>query len=275
MKNKIVIVTGASDGIGAAAARKFESLGAKVVIVGRSPQKTKKIGDELNVPYYVADFSKFADVRALAEKLKSAYPHIDVLANNAGAVMGKTRTTTVDGHETTVQVNHLSPFLLTNLLMDTLVSSKATIINTSSMANRFGGGLDIDDLDSTKKYSRFPVYGQAKLMNILFAKELQKRYGSKSIFAASFHPGVVRTNFSIETGGFSGMLYKTFLNGLLIPAEKGADTLVWLASTTPGIDWTAGEYYSKRKISKANTKAYDEQLAHDLWEKSLVLTGLR
>src|SRR5208283_2113543 len=121
MKDKVIIITGASDGIGAAAARLLKAQGAHVVIVGRSPQKTEKVASELNVPYYLADFAKLNDVRKLAAQLKMDFPRIDVLANNAGGVMGGERMLTVDGHEMTIQVNYLAPFLLTNLLLDTLI----------------------------------------------------------------------------------------------------------------------------------------------------------
>jgi NAD(P)-dependent dehydrogenase (short-subunit alcohol dehydrogenase family) len=277
MKNitdKVIIITGGSDGIGAAAAAKLKSLGAQVVIVGRSPEKTKAVADRLHIPYYLADFSKFSDVRALAEQLKKDFPRIDVLANNAGGVMDK-RALTVDGNEQTIQVNHLSPFLLTNLLMDTLIASKATIINTSSAANRMAGTLDLDDLKLEKGYSKFSAYGKGKLMNILFTEELNTRYYDKGISAAVFHPGVVRTNFSVDSGGISSFVYKSFLNKFLLSPEQGADTLVWLATTEPGTDWKSGTFYEKRKIYKATKQAYDAKLAHDLWEESLHLTGLK
>jgi NAD(P)-dependent dehydrogenase (short-subunit alcohol dehydrogenase family) len=269
MKGKTVIITGASDGIGAAAARALHELEANVVIVGRSPEKTKKIGNELGVPYYVADFSKFEDVRNLAAQIKKDHSHIDILINNAGGVMGTHRELTVDGNEMTIQVDHLSPFLLTHLLMDTLIASGATIINTASTANRFSGTLDLDDMKLEHGYSRFSAYGKAKLMNILFTKELVVRFGEKGFHAASFHPGVVATNFSASSGGLVRFIYKSFLNRILLSPAEGADTLVWLAASKPGVDWVSGEYYAKRKIYKAKSDAYNAKLAHDLWEKSL------
>ena len=128
-RNKIIVITGASDGIGKAAARELKAKGAKVVIVGRSPEKTKAVARELDVAYYIADFSKLSDVRELGEKLHAAYPRIDVLVNNAGGIFGE-RELTVDGFEKTMQVNHLSHFLLTKLLLNTLIASNATVINT-------------------------------------------------------------------------------------------------------------------------------------------------
>jgi NAD(P)-dependent dehydrogenase (short-subunit alcohol dehydrogenase family) len=269
MKNKIIIITGASDGIGLEAARALKKQGAEVIIVGRSPEKTKAAGKELAVPYFIADFTRLDEVRTLAAALKKAYPRIDVLVNNAGGLFGE-REVTVDGFEKTMQVNHLAHFLLTNLLMDVLIKSKATIINTSSVANNFLSDFNIDDLNMEKKYTAGKAYGNAKLENILFVKELERLYGPKGISAVAFHPGGVATNFGSEASGIVKFLYhspfKKYL-GLISPAQ-GADTLVWLATTEPRKDWTPGEYYVKRKVAKANTKAYDPKLATLLWKQS-------
>ena len=267
--DKTIIITGASDGIGAAAARQLKAMGANVVIVGRSPERTKAIAEELGAKYYLADFSKLSEVRKLAEDLKRDYKTIDVLANNAGGIFGK-RQLTKDGHELTVQVNHLAPFLLTNLLMDVLVSSNATVINTSSVANKILSKFDINDLENEKNYSPESAYGNAKLENILFTKELNKKYFDSGISTASFHPGNVATSFSKESTSFIRYVYKTFLRKLiLISPEKGADTLVWLASTTPGKDWEPGEYYVKRKASsRVDATANDEEIADELWKWS-------
>ena len=161
MQNKIVIITGASDGIGAAAARLLHARGASVVIVGHSEQKTKAVARELNAPYYLADFAKLVEVRQLATQLRKDYPHIDVLVNNAGGVFGN-RELTVDGHEKALQVNHLAPFLLTCLLMDILIDSKAVVINTSSAASRLLSDLDINDLEIENNYSPSKAYGNSK-----------------------------------------------------------------------------------------------------------------
>jgi len=135
MAERVIVITGASDGIGSAAARLLKGQGANVVIVGRSPEKTQNVAREIGVPYYLADFAKLEDVRTLATKLRAELPRIDVLVNNAGGVMGR-RQLTVDGNELTTQVNHLAAFLLTNLLLETLVASKASVIATSSLAIR-------------------------------------------------------------------------------------------------------------------------------------------
>src|SRR6185312_5196011 len=147
---RTTVITGASDGIGAAAAKMLAYPGDTLVLVGRSPSKTKAIAEELEADYFLADFTELSQVRALAAALAEKYPRIDVLANNAGGIMGH-RELTVDGHEKTFQVNHLAPFLLTTLLIDRLAVSRATIINTSSAAHKAMARFDIDDLDAEKR----------------------------------------------------------------------------------------------------------------------------
>ena len=182
------MITGASDGIGAAAARTLAKGGRPVVVVGRSAEKTSSLAREIDADYFVADFADLAQVRTLAAELKSEnYPRIDVLANNAGGIMGK-RTLTVDGNEATFQINHLAPFLLTSLLMDTLSASNAKVINTSSAANGFGK-LDLFDLTSEQGYSTNRAYGTGKLANILFTTELHRRFQRARNFDGGLPPG--------------------------------------------------------------------------------------
>lgn len=268
MEGKMVVITGASDGIGAQAARQLHRKGANVVLVGRAPEKTHKIADELGVNSYLADFAKLDDVRKLAHQLKQDYPHIDVLLNNAGGIFGN-RELTIDGHEKTLQVNHLAPFLLTNLLLDTLINSKASVVNVSSIANRLYGNLDIHDLELAHGFTPNRAYGNAKLANILFTKELHKRYHERGIATVAVHPGNVATNFASDTTSFFRFIYRTPLAKLILerPAQ-GADALVWLASSTQGTDWQSGEYYEKRNVGKPNKQALDVALAHELWEAS-------
>jgi NAD(P)-dependent dehydrogenase (short-subunit alcohol dehydrogenase family) len=274
MPKRTIVITGASDGIGAAAARKLSGLGEKVIVVGRSREKTASVANETGSDFFVADFARLDDVRALASALLAKYPRIDVLANNAGGIMGN-REETVDGHEKTFQVNHLAPFLLTKLLLDRLVESKAMVLNTSSVANQLFGRIDIEDLEARTGYSPNKAYGDSKLANILFTRELHRRYHGQGIHTAAFHPGNVATNFSSGSTSAMRFLYQTFLKRLfLIAPEKGADTLVWLARSRPGTDWISGEYYYKRKIEKANKQAYDADLALQLWKRSAVMVGV-
>jgi NAD(P)-dependent dehydrogenase (short-subunit alcohol dehydrogenase family) len=264
-----IVITGASDGIGAAAARRLSRSGENVVVVGRSQQKTTAVAAELGADYYVADFADLAQVRTLAEQLLARYPRIDVLANNAGGFMGA-RETTVDGHEKTFQVNHLAPFLLTTLVLDRLVESSATVLNTSSVGNRLFGHVDIDDLDAEHGYRASKAYGDAKLENILFTRELHRRYHAAGISTAAFHPGNVATNFGSESQAWwIRAAYRTPLRHVaMIGPERGSDELVWLASSTPGTDWISGEYYVNHKIAPVNARAYDTELARQLWERS-------
>lgn len=274
MPNRTIIITGASDGIGAAAARRLKANGENVVVVGRSAQKTKAVAGEIGADYFVADFARFADVRKLAADLKAKYPHIDVLMNNAGGIFGD-RNRTVDGFEKTLQVNHLSPYLLTNLLMDTLIGSKASVIQTASVAARMFGHIDLDDLNNDKKYSPNKAYGDSKLANILFTVELHRRFHDQGLSAAAFHPGNVATSFASDTTSLMRFVYITPLKHLvLIGPDKGAVTMVWLAEGTPGTDWQSGQYYQKKKVAKTNKQAYDAELAKGLWEKSAGMVEL-
>ena len=265
---KTIVITGASDGIGRAAARELVRRGNEVILIGRNPEKTKAAAEELDSKYYVTDFTDLSQVRALAAALRQDLPRIDVLALNAGGIFSD-RVITKDGFERTFQVNHLAHFLLVGLLMDRLIESHATIIATSSAAN-FMSRLDLDDLNAEKSYSKWTVYGNAKLMNILFVRELNRRYGAKGISAAAFHPGVVSTSFSRDLSPplkflFGSKLFRVF--GVVSPAQ-GADTMVWLATHESGKDWKPGEYYVKRQLKRASAKAYRPLLANELWNKS-------
>jgi NAD(P)-dependent dehydrogenase (short-subunit alcohol dehydrogenase family) len=273
VSDRVVVVTGASDGIGAAAARLLTDRGDAVIVVGRSPEKTERVAHSLGASFYLADFSNFDEVRQLASRLQNDLPRIDVLANNAGGVMGQ-RFVTVDGHELTTQVNHLAPFLLTNLLLATLISSQTSVINTSSSAHRFAGRLDLNDLTLEHGYSAFNAYARAKLMNILFAAELHRRYHALGLSTASFHPGVVRTSFASEFNSSVSGFYRHATRRLFRSPERGADTLVWLASAAPGT-WPSGEYFMDRRIKRPTREARHPELATELWDRSLLATGLK
>lgn len=271
MSARTVIITGASDGIGAAAARGFAAAGDNVVVVGRSPEKTARIAEELAVDSFVVDFSRLSEVRTLAAELLLRYPRIDVLANNAGGLFRYGRLTD-DGLDLTMQVNHLSPFLLTNLLLDTLKASHAKVINTSSAAAR-QGRIDLSDINLRKVRSDFGAYGASKLANVLFTAGLQRRFGAAGITAAAFHPGVVATSFGTAEGP-TRLLYGTLLSRILLTPERGADTLLWLANTQPGRDWEPGGYFEKRHLARTNRQAYDEALIEGFWDESAKLVGL-
>jgi NAD(P)-dependent dehydrogenase (short-subunit alcohol dehydrogenase family) len=275
MSGRTIVITGASDGVGAAAARRLSEAGDSVVVVGRSPQKTAAVAKQLGADSFVADFADLAQVRQLADQLLERYPVIDILANNAGGLMSNERQVTVDGHEKTFQVNHLAPFLLTRLLMDRLLESSARVLNTSSIGNKFLGKVDIDDLDLANGYKAMRAYGTSKLENILFTQELHRRFHDQGLTAAAFHPGNVASNFSSESENLlSKAIYRTPLKRIiLISPEKGSDELVWLATSTPGTDWQSGQYYDKHKPGAVNKQAHDPQLAVQLWERSEAMTA--
>jgi len=207
------------------------------------------------------DYTRLSEIRSFAGKLLEKYPRIDVLVNNVGGVL-KQRLLTSDRMEQTFQVNHLSGFLLTLLLRERLEASQALVINTSSMANRFGN-LHFDDLQSEKSYNPMGVYGSAKLMNILHAMEITRRF--TGVKAASFHPGVVRTGFARDGKGFMRWAYESFFGKLfMISPEEGADTLIWLITST---GWKSGEYFYKRQPGTKN-KLVNNANAARLWEVS-------
>lgn len=187
--SKTIVITGASNGIGATAAKRLAADGHRVVIVGRSPAKTSIVAQELNADFYVADFSKLSDVCALAGKLCANYPRIDVLANNTSAVFGPERRVTLDAHEITFQVNYLASFLLTSLLLDRLIESRVTVLFTSSAGHWASGPLDISDLGNKENFSPLKAFGDSKLAQIIFARELNRRYRQHGLSAAAFHPG--------------------------------------------------------------------------------------
>lgn len=271
---KTIVITGASDGIGAAAARGLREMGHRVVIVGRDPEKTAAVARELDCPRHVADYADLSQVVRLAGELRE-YERIDVLANNAGGAQNA-RTLTVDGFERTFQINLLAGFLLTRLLLDKLTESRATVIQTSSIAaNLFGAGLDVTDLQNERDYAPFRAYGQAKLEDVLFTRELHRRYG-ESLSAVAFEPGVVRSNFASESTRFVRFCYHSPLRYLFtITPEKSAKRLIRLADGRPGTDFQPGETYTGggKKIMKFKFRDPDGAAARSLWEQCEAMVG--
>lgn len=271
---RTIVITGASDGIGAASAKQLVQVGEEVVVVGRNPEKTARVARSLGVDSFVADFSDLAQVRELAASLLERYPRIDVLANNAGGVFGE-RTLTKDGYETTFQVNHLAPFLLTNLLLERLLQSQASVIQTSSAAAKLFPRFDINDLQGERRYSSTAAYGNAKLANVLFTKELHRRFGEFGLSTAAFHPGVIASNFGASSDGPWKFLYGGPLaKSLMTSTAVGGARLTWLALGKPGIDWEPGGFYANNKPARTSRLADDPMIARQLWERSAVLVDL-
>jgi NAD(P)-dependent dehydrogenase (short-subunit alcohol dehydrogenase family) len=215
---------------------------------------------------YVADLALMAEVRRLAGELRERHGHIDVLANNAGALFAS-RKVTSEGLEQTLALNHLAPFLLTNLLRDRLAGSR--VMTTASDAHT-AGRLDLDDLQSERSFAAMRVYGTSKLCNILFTRELARR--APELHANCFHPGTVRTGFGKNDGGIWKVL--TTLGGPFFRSpERGARSLVWLALSDDAASLT-GEYIEDEKVATPSAAAQDDELARELWERSAALVGL-
>jgi NAD(P)-dependent dehydrogenase (short-subunit alcohol dehydrogenase family) len=269
----VVVLTGATRGIGRAAAIDLVRRGAEVVLVGRDPERVKSVAEEATaaagggpVHGLVADLALMSNVRVLAEEIRRCYEHVDVLANNAGALFAS-RKETPEGFEQTFALNHLAPFLLTNLLRDRLAGGR--VVTTASGAHQ-SGRLDLDDLQSEKSYSP-RVYGTSKLWNILFTRELARR--APELHANCFHPGVVRTGFAKNENGIWKVV-ATLGAPFLRSPERGARSLVWLALSGNAAALT-GEYIEDEKIVAPSAQAQDDTLAQGLWERSAHLVGLR
>ncbi len=273
MEKKTIVITGASDGIGKAAATQLVALGHRVILVGRNKEKTKELAKRLNTPYHLVDYSKLSEVVRLAKELDT-YDQIDVLIHNAGGAFNE-RKLTEDGFEKTFQVNLLAAFFLTNLLMDKLCKSNATMIQTTSLgANLLGTGFDIEDLQNEKQYSPGKAYGNAKLGNILFTRELHRRFESRGIHAVSYEPGIVRSNFGSESTWFINFAYHSFLKYFFtISPQKSAKGMVKLAVGTPGKDFVCGESYRvSGKRFKVKFQDAKGKVARELWEKCEEMT---
>ena len=268
------MITGASDGIGAAAAAQLSAAGHQVVVVGRSPEKTRAAAAAAGAAAsFVADFADLDQVRRLAVELRQSLPRIDVLANNAGGVFPP-RTSTVDGFPLTMQVNHLAPFLLTHELLDLLLASRASVVNTASMAAMAGHVLP-GDLDGVSRTRPGFAYANAKLSNVLFTRGLHRRYSGRGLSAVAFHPGVVATSFGSSGGGLTAAWYGGIGRRFMISAGQGGANLAHFAGGTPGVDWLSGEFYDDRwSPFRLPRQARDDQVVEAHWELSADLLGL-
>jgi NAD(P)-dependent dehydrogenase (short-subunit alcohol dehydrogenase family) len=268
-----VLLTGATRGIGQAAAVTLAGRGVELALVGRDRERVsdtarqaRAAGGGAPVHEHVADLTLMSDVRALAKEARGRYEHIDVLANNAGALFAS-RHDTEEGFERTFALNHLAPFLLTNLLRDRLNGGR--VVTTASDAHT-GGLLDLEDLQSAHSYRAMRVYGTTKLCNILFTRELAKR--APELHANCFHPGVVRTGFGKNENGIWKAL-TTLAGPFFRSPERGARSLVWLALSEQAAGLT-GAYVQDEKVRSPSAQAQDETLAAELWERSAQLVGL-
>ena len=269
MSSRTIVITGASSGIGANAAGRLAAAGWDVAVVGRNPERTAAVAEAVGGTPFLADYDRLDDVRALAEALAARYDRIDVLANNAGGLVPK-RGVSADGHERTIQHNHLAPFLLTNLLLPTLTRSTARVIGTASVANTFGN-LRLDDLEWRRRayLGGWQAYGTSKIATIVFARELAARTGLESY---SFHPGYVATSFGVDS---AFVRFGNFVSRgtLAISPEEGATPLVHLASDP--LDVPNGTYFDQLKpFGKVHRSADAAGVGAALWEESTRLVGL-
>ncbi|WP_245548225.1 SDR family NAD(P)-dependent oxidoreductase [Nocardia pneumoniae] len=274
LTGKTVVVTGASSGIGAAAAQRLADRGATVAVVGRSPERTAEVAASVGAQPFVADFARLDDVRKLADQLLDRYQRIDVLANNAGGAWPK-RTVTDDGNELTFQVNHLASFLLTNLLLERLTQSRARVVNTSSMTYRMAK-LDLDTVNApTGSFNQLGAYGASKLANILFTRELARRTAGTGLTTAAFHPGAVATHvYDNAPLGLGWFIRSPLSRPFFIRPDKGAEPLVHLATTADG-EAINGQYFHRFKLEPpSNKQAIDADLAQRLWTLSEQATGI-
>jgi len=279
MQGKTVLITGATHGIGRATAMGLAKMGAHTVLVARNADKGQQTVEEIrahtgndNVDVLIADLSAQSSVRDLAQQVHSRYPRLDVLVNNAGGFFA-TRRTTADGLEYTFALNHLAPFLLTNLLLDMLeASAPARVVTVSSGAQQVGR-MNFDDLQGEAAYDGQAAYNQSKLANVMFCYALARRLEGTGVTSTVLHPGIVRTNFGKDdpTRALRTIiaLFKPFFKS----PERGAETPTYLASS-PDVEGVTGKYFVNKRPRKSSSRSYDEQAAERLWKESERLVGL-
>lgn len=282
MTGKRIVATGANSGIGFETAAALAGAGADVTITARSQAKgqaavaaIQKRGAKGKVALSVFDMASLGAVRAAASDLSRRLERIDVLVNNAGLMLSDRRVT-VDGYEMTFQVNHLAPFLLTNLLLERIKSSApARIVNVASAAHQSArSGLDFDDLQTIRGYSGMGVYGRTKLANILFTGELSRQLAGSGVTANSLHPGTVRSGFAGD-GDASGLmaLGVAIARPFMLSPAKGAETSIYLAAS-PEVEGVTGKYFAKCQPRTPSPAARDDDAARRLWAESERLVGL-
>jgi NAD(P)-dependent dehydrogenase (short-subunit alcohol dehydrogenase family) len=271
MRGKTVVITGATSGIGQVAAEKLAAMGARMVLVARDKSRgeaelarLRASTPGINHSIHYADLSQLAEVKRVAAEIAAAEPRIDVLINNAGALFGS-RQVTSDGLELTFATNHMSYFVLTHGLRERLrASAPARVVDVSSDAHK-GQKLNFDDLQSTS-YSGFNAYGRSKLCNILFTRELARRWEGTGVTANSLHPGFVSTRFGDQSGGLLSLGVRAAKIFAISP-EKGAETIIYLASSAE-VGNATGLYYYKCKPATPTREAQDNTTAQRLWQES-------
>ena len=274
MQGKVCVVTGASSGIGRVTAVGLAERGATVVLICRNEERGAPVLEEIErrggrATLLTADLASQRQVRDVAAAFLERFDRLDVLINNAGVAGWGTRQVTEEGLETTFAVNHLAPFLLTNLLLDRLkASAPARVVTVSSAAHK-NCTLDFEDLQGERRYSGFGAYSRSKLANILFTRELSRRLEGTGVIANCLHPGVVATGIFRNLPGWMRAI---LTSPLVLTPEKGADTLLHLA-TAPEIAEVSGRYFVRRKPARPSRATQDAAAARRLWEASEALTA--
>jgi retinol dehydrogenase-14 len=279
MVGKVVLITGGTGGIGKATAIGLATIGARVGITGRDLARAKQAAAEIRaasgnpaVDAFAADLTSQAEVRRLAVAVLEAYPRLDVLVNNVGGFWAH-RHPTADGLEHTFALNHLAPFLLTNLLQDRLTSSAPARVITVSSGAQAMGRIAFDDLQGARHYSGQRAYSQSKLANVMFTCELARRLAGTGVTATCLHPGVVRTNFGAEDQVWWFKVISRMVRPLLKTPAQGAQTPIYLASS-PAVEGVTGRFFANRKPKTANKLAYDRDMTARFWQVSADLVGM-
>lgn len=276
MKGKVCLVTGATAGIGLVTAVELARAGADVLLVGRTSEsageaarKVREAAPDADVEPLTADLSSQTAIRRLAAEARGRTGRMDVLVNNAGGIF-LDRSETVDGIETTFAVNHLAPFLLTNLLLPLLrAAPSARIVNVASGAHR-GVSIPFDDLEGRGRYSGWRAYQRSKLANILFTRELARRLTGEPITVNALHPGYVKTQI-FRDPTWKGRVMRAFADVFALTPERGAATTLYLA-TSPEVSGVTGEYFACCKPARSSQASRDDEAARRLWEISATMT---
>jgi len=273
MKGKTVVVSGGTSGIGEVAAEELARLGARIVLVARSPFRADPVMGRLALAnpdaahaVHTADLTRLSEMKRVAAEIAAAEPRIDVLINNAGAIFEK-REETADGLEATFALNHMAYFVLTTGLLERLKATPgARIVSTASDAHK-AGKLNFDDLQGVKRYSGGRAYANSKLCNILFTRELARQLQGTGVTANCLHPGFVATRFADNNDGLLGVIFGLLKKVFALTPEAGAGTIVHLASS-PEVEGQSGLYWYKCKPIAPTAAAEDAAAAKRLWEIS-------